>query len=412
MKRFHLGLKFLLPGLVLLVTVYVLMTVRYITTTGILKQADFRIFYTAGQIARSGHYDQLYNLTTQLQVQEALLSQPLQADQLLPFNHPPLLVPVLQIASSPDYIASYLRWILVMASLLLMTACIMDRTMRAEKPERGIRFVFIAVVLLFYPVFLSLLKGQDTAFLLLGSALWLYGLVKEKDALAGLGLAMTVIRPQIAIILAVPFIFKRIKVWWWFCAGTLVLAVYSLLLVGFQGAGDFIHLLVVSASGQGYGLDQNAMFNFTGLILRLFPMLGINLVHGLAWGLFGISIVALSVIWKISKQIGLSHMLLGLSLSLFAAPHLHYHDLALMALSLFGLGLVAIKSGRGNIFIITGLSLFASVIFVIGEWWDPLRFSMPYLLMLVLPLFAWWMEKGIEIKIVTSGGPDPGKSSL
>ena len=411
MKRFH-PILILLPGLVLLVAVYVLMTVRYITTTGILNEADFKIFYTAGRIAQTAGYSQLYKLKTQLQVQDTLLDRDLQADQLLPFNHPPFLVPILQILCSPDYTASYWRWILVMIILLLMTAYIMERTLRAKKTESGTRFVFIVIILLFYPVFLGLLKGQDTAFLLLGGTLWLYGIVVENDTIAGLGLAMTVIRPQIAIILAIPFLFKRIKVWWWFCAGVMVLATYSLMLVGLQGAGDYIHLLVVSANGQGYGMDQNAMFNFTGLILRLFPLLSIDLIHGLAWGIFGMAIVGLSVLWKLSKQIDLHHIILALSLSLFAAPHLHYHDLALMALSLFGLGLVAIKSGKWTFFITISLSLFASVILLIGEWWDPLRFTTPYLLMLVLPLLAWWVEKRMSNKFEKSEGASPGYSKI
>jgi len=411
MKRFH-PILILLPGLVLLVTVYVLMTVRYITTTGILKEADFKISYTAGRIAQTAGYSQLYNLKTQLQVQDTLLDRTLQVDQLLPFNHPPFLVPILQILCSPDYTASYSRWVLVMVVLLLMTAYFMQRTLRAKKVESGLRFAFIVIILLFYPVFLGLLKGQDTAFLLLGGTLWLYGIVVENDAIAGLGLAMTVIRPQIAILLAIPFLFKRIKVWWWFCAGAMVLATYSLMLVGLQGMGDYIHLLVVSAGGQGYGMDQNAMFNFTGLILRLFPLLSIDLVHDLAWGIFGMAIVGLSVLWKLSKQIDLRHILLALSLSLFAAPHLHYHDLALLALSLFGLGLVAIKSGKGVILIYISLPLFASVILLIGEWWDPLRFSTPYLLMLILPLLAWWVEKRMNKKFERSEGASPGYSKL
>jgi hypothetical protein len=34
----------------------------------------------------------------------------------------------------------------------------------------------------------------------------------QKDPLSGLGLAMLVIRPQIALVLAIPFIFKRRRV--------------------------------------------------------------------------------------------------------------------------------------------------------------------------------------------------------
>jgi len=182
MKRFH-PILILLPGLVLLVTVYVLITVRYITTTGILKEADYKIFHTAGRITQTAGYSQLYNLKTQLQVQDTL-------------------------------------------------------------------------------------------------------------------------------------------------------------------------------------------------------------------------------------QIDLRHIVLGLRLRLFTAPHLHYHDLALMALSLFALGLVAIKSGKWTFLITISLSLFASVLLSIGEWWDPLRFTTPYLLMSVLPLLTRWVNKRMNNKIVKSEGACPGYSNF
>lgn len=77
-----------------------------------------------------------------------------------------------------------------------------------------------------------------------------------------------VTRPQIAVILAVPFLFNRRRVWWWFCGGAAFLALYSLALVRFEGVRDFISLLRISAIGQGFGMNQNAMFNFTGMVLR------------------------------------------------------------------------------------------------------------------------------------------------
>jgi hypothetical protein len=48
--------------------------------------------------------------------------------------------------------------------------------------------VLAAGALTFFPVFVSLLNGQDTALLVLGAILWLAGLLLECDPLAGLGL--------------------------------------------------------------------------------------------------------------------------------------------------------------------------------------------------------------------------------
>ena len=99
-----------------------------------------------------------------------------------------------------------------MLCFLTVTGILLDRLLKAMQWKGRERMLFIAAFMLYYPTFISLLKGQDTAFLLLGGTLWVYGLLKEKDPLAGLGLAMLVIRPQIALVLAIPFIFKRRRV--------------------------------------------------------------------------------------------------------------------------------------------------------------------------------------------------------
>jgi hypothetical protein len=396
MKHFRLKVIYLIPGIVLLVTIYILMTVKYIGSPGTVKEADFKIFFTAGRLADTGAIKQLYNIQAQLGVQEALIGHSLDQNELLPFNHPPLLVPILQIITTPDYLASYLRWLVILICLLGVSGYVIVRALREKKVGRVYSLLILAALFLFYPVFISLLKGQDTPFLLLGGVLLLYGILTQNDPVAGLGLAMLIIRPQIALILSVPFLFNRRKVWWWFCGGAAVLTLYSLVLVGFGAAGDFIHLLLISAVGQGYGLTQGAMFNFNGMMLRIFPQININLVHGLAWGLFVLSIAGLSILWKTSGQIGMKHLVLAICLSLFAAPHLHYHDLAILMISLLGLVLIIIPFGKQTILTYISFIILASIILLLGEWWDPLRFSFPYLIMAVVPLIAWKMEKQVE----------------
>src|SRR3972149_4511659 len=81
---------------------------------------------------------------------------------------------------------------------------------------------------LFLPLFFSLMNGQDTAFLFLGAAIWMYGLFSGKETVAGLGLSLTTIRPHIALILALPMLFSHRKVFWGVVLGAGLLAVFSL----------------------------------------------------------------------------------------------------------------------------------------------------------------------------------------
>jgi hypothetical protein len=168
---------------------------------------------------------------------------------------------------------------------------------------------------------------------------------------------------------------------------------YGFLQVGWTGVQDYLHILTLSAGGEGYGMAESAMFNFTGLLLRLAPQLSLDLVHAIGWGLFAAALAGLCVLWAFSKSIGNRHIALALTLSLFAAPHLHYHDLALLAISLIGLGIAMVAAGRLTAWRAATLPIVVSVILLFSEFWEPARFTVPYLLMAGIPALAWRYEK-------------------
>ena len=382
----------IIAGLGLEVAWYGLLWSRMLTHPAESRPADFSIFYTAGRIAGSGHYGLIYDIQTQQQTQQVFLNATIQTSQVLPFNHPPLLVPILQLISTKDYMASYWRWVLIMLCFVAATMAVVNRLLGVMNWNTSSRLLFIISALLFYPLFTSLLKGQDTAFLLFGAVLWFYGVIKKKDILAGIGLALTVIRPQIAMLLAVPFLFNRRKVWWAFCAGVAVLCVYSFLMIGPAGVRDFITLLRISASGEGFGMSQNAMLNFTGMAIRLFPQADLDVIHLMAWGLFLAGIIGLSIWWKVSPDIDYRHIVLISTLSVFVAPHLHYHDLALLLIPVLGLALAGVTKVHLQIWKAAVLPLFVSILFLIADWWDPLRYTLPYFIMGALPTLTWLYE--------------------
>jgi hypothetical protein len=233
------------------------------------------------------------------------------------------------------------------------------------------------------------LKGQDSALLLLGGLLWLAGFLDSDDRLAGLGLALTLVRPQVALVLALPFLFRRRKILAWFCLGAAALGLYSYLQVGWGGAVDYYHLLTLSAAGQGYGIAEAAMFNLVGALLRLVPGLDPQAVHAIGWGVYAASLLGLCLLWGFSKQVQLWHLALAVTLSLFAAPHLHYHDLALLAVPLVGLAAAGVAAGRLPVRRAALLPLLASIVLLFAGFWAPVRFSVPYIVMLALPLATW-----------------------
>lgn len=392
MKRIRSGLLLLVIAITLQMAWYAMLMVSYVRTPGKLEGADFLTFYSVGRVAREYGLNRVYDLSLEAAAQAQAAGISLGSQQILPPNHPPFLYPILGLLAGLKYRAAYFSYALLL--VLLIVACLpaLYRVFQHNGWSPFQARIALIGVLLFEPLFISVLKGQDSALLLLGGLLWFSGLTRNNDRLAGLGLSLTLIRPQIAIMLAVPFVFQRRKIFGWFFAGAAALGFYSFLQIGWTGLLDYFHILTVTAGGEGYGLAETAMFNFTGLLLRIAPQLDIEIVHTIGWGLFATALAGLFVLWGRSKSIGYRHIALAVTLSLFVAPHLHYHDLALLAVPLVGLGISGGAAGRLTAWLPAALPMAVSLILLFSEFWDPARFTVPYLLMAVLPALTWRYE--------------------
>lgn len=367
---------------------YGLLFVKYTSPGGGVEGADFLTYYALGRVARELGLNQVYDLELAAVAQAQVLGTSVGDQQLLPPNHPPFLYPYLALIASLQYRQAYYLYIGLLVLLLLVGLPPLLRTLRKQGWQPAQLWLAALGILLFEPLFISLLKGQDSALLLLGGLLWLAGFLRKDDRLAGLGLALTLIRPQLALLLALPFLFHQRRIFWWFCLGALLLGLYSFLQVGWSGMLDYLHILSLSAAGQGYGLSEAAMFNFTGLLLRLIPSLEIDLVHLLSWSLFGLTLLALSLVWWRSKSLPPGHLALAVCLALFASPHLHYHDLVLLLVPLLCLGLAVHRSEPGYLTWAALLPCLCSLLLVMGEFWPPLGYLLVYLLMFLLPFLA------------------------
>jgi hypothetical protein len=356
------------------------------------QPTDFSIFYTAGRIADTGRYDLIYDIETQRATRQDFLGIPIETTNLLPFNHPPMFVPLMQLITDENYMASYWRWVAVMIVFLIATMVVFNQLLRGEKMEAGPRWLLILTSMIFYPLFICFFRGQDSVIVLLGVMLWMYGLVSGRDGLSGAGLALAVLRPQIALMLAIPFLFQRRKVWWWFCGIASLLALYSLLLVGWNGVRDYFVLIGISARGEGFEINQPGMFNFTGLALRLLPQVNPEIIQVAAWGLFCASLAGLSIWWKRSPEIRFRHMVVAVILSMFVAPHLHYHDLTMLLVPCLGVGMAAIRGNRLKVGEVVGLLTLVSFTLMISIFWKPIYNIIPYLWMAALIWAVWHYE--------------------
>ncbi len=352
-----------------------------------LKDIDFRIIYTAGQIAREGDWNAIYDLERQHRTQEQITGRALEQADVLPFNHPPTLLPLQWLIAFLPYSTAYLLWAGVLAFFSLLNGGLVWRLARGADWPALPAALLAAQAFLFYPVWVSINKGQDTLFALIGLTILLLGLQAGQERLSGLGLALLTLRPQFAMPLAVPFLFRQRQIEWWFAGFAALLVIYSVLMVGWKGVTDFLHLLALTSSGETVLIHHADMYNLKGLLLRLLPAMSIEAASGISWAAFALVLAILCWWWARAEQIGFPHVSLAVSLSLFASPHLHYHDVSFLLIPTLGLLLAFTVAGRLTpwqaAFLLMAESLYLAIIHL-----TPFREAGVYLLMLGLAILA------------------------
>jgi hypothetical protein len=293
--------------------------------------SDFIAFYSAGKIARELGADKIYDLDAQQAVQQETFGHAIERSEIKPFMHPPFIAPILMILGALPFLPALNVWAALMVTCLIISAYLLTASFSSLK--RDDHFYLFAGLVLFLPCFISILNGQDTAILLLGGSLWILGASKQDERLCGLGLALTSIRPQLALLFACLYLFRG-NTRWWILLGAGLLAAFSVLLIGYGGVTDFLHVLSVSANGSGYKTNEWAMVNLLGLLLRSFPFLSSETIHRVSW--IGYVCGLIAVVWMGWKDrvIGVRQIGLVVILGIFLSPHLHFHDLALLLLPL------------------------------------------------------------------------------
>jgi hypothetical protein len=372
----------IIVGVAALAVIYIQLWQFMVANPVELNKKDFLSQYTAGKIANSGDWGNVYNLNTQIAQQEKITGSPIVSNNFPPFMHPPFILPLLALIANFAYVPAYHLWAILQIIFILLSAWVLLRPIPLLKSQK----VIFASILLFFPVFISILSGQDSTILLLGLSLWAVGLLSDKDGVAGIGLAMVTIRPQIALILVIPFLFKRRKVLWWFLGSAAILGVLSIALIGIKGAIGFFQILGISVKGEGYFLNETAMINFLGLLKRWLPVMFTNAANISSWVMYIAVAVLLCLIWIRSSTIGEKQIGLAVLLAIFAAPHLQYHDLAALLIPVICLMSLINKAQLWNDLVTSLLPLGISWILFMSNFNDFFKYNVPYLIGISLGL--------------------------
>jgi len=354
--------------------------------------SDFIAYYAVGRVAQNEETAHVYDPLLQQEIQEEQVGFKLGPRQVLLYYHLPFLTPVLQIVVNEDYINSFYRWVFILILIYIVSIVILSRVLRFNGIDQSTILIAAIGAFLFLPLFVSLLNGQDTALLLLGASIWVFGLLTGKELISGLGLSLTTVRPHLALVFALTMVFHYRKVFMGFIIGSLILALISFLTLGISGTLEFINILLISAGGEWYGIHQNAMFNFIGLLLRIFPWLEATTVRAIGWIVYGVTIIALCTFWARSKELETGKIGLTVILALFTVPHLHFHDLTLLLIPIYEL----IRSSTGNDRLKTSIAavlpIAISLVLLLGNISPLLQYTFPYLIMLALARYLYYSK--------------------
>jgi hypothetical protein len=380
---------FLLAGITSLFAAYAGLWLRFINDPVERTGSDFIAFYSAGRVAQEHGLSKVYEPELQQNVQQEQVGFPLVQGQVLLYNHLPFLLPVLYGVVNGDYVGSFYRWAALLVVVYCASLVILGWALDASGVDRQTRILLSISSFLFLPLFFSLMNGQDTAILLLGTALWLYGLNTKKESLAGLGLSLTTVRPQLSLMLAIPMLFSHRKVFLTYVLGAGFLAALSVLIVGLDGARAYINILLISASGEWHGMKEQAMMNLIGILTRIWGTSNADGIRLFGWVIYGMTLVALIFLWTKQKLPIENRIGLTVIVSLFTSPHLHFHDLTLLLIPLYAL----LLSGHLKKFTATASPIAASLLLLVSNITPVLQYTTPYLLMLILALYPFYSKE-------------------
>src|SRR5258706_3486012 len=307
---------------------------------------DFMAFYAAGRSMLQHSPAAAFDFKCIKANEEDVAGFRTDDQSVFPYIHPPFTLPILWFIAHFEYVPALCIWDGLMLVLYALCAQVMMRLFPSM--DRLNKASLWAGIFLFFPFFISILNGQDSALLLFGAVLWYYGLTQNSNHIAGLGLTLTTIRPQIALLLAIPMIFNAHsrKVWWWFCLGSVALVVFSVAILGQDGVRNFINILSISARGEGFKINEAAMVNLIGMVKRLNLSFDAATIRTVGWVGSLAGLIILCLVWGKAPAIIDKHVSLAVIVAMFTSPHLHYHDLALLVIPIFVVIRTLIASGK------------------------------------------------------------------
>jgi hypothetical protein len=310
---------------------------------------DFIIQLTAGRVSALDGHRRVYDWEIQATRQAEILGVEENEVRLLPYNHPPLLLPVLGPLSRSSPRTAFLIWTLFSLGIFVAGIALLTRKLGGESVSVTQSMSVRIGLLVFFPIAVALTQGQDTALLFIGASAFVFLLRANRDLAAGTALSLTVIRPHIALGLALPFLFARRRVFAGFAAGSSVLLVYSLTLVGTDGAAQLFDLIRLTSLNDDLLIGRSRMPNLLGFLERSLNPESRAIPAAVAWTIWLLFVAVSCASWRVlGSRVSELHVGLLIAGTVVLVPHIHLHDVALLAITATICTLSRHRAGRSD----------------------------------------------------------------
>ena len=271
---------------------------------------DTSVYYVAAQIGLARGWNRIYDLTLQAQF-FARLHAGVADPSFFLYTNPPLLAWLIVPLTLVPPVGAYLAIVTLCLGALTATAAL------AAPRDGWSRILFVLGALAWYPVVYSLRLGQLP--LLIGAAVVLSWWLDQHGwpKLGGAVLAMTMIKPQLALLVAPCLLLagrRGLFVTW--LGSTLALGLLSILSLGASGVGQYFKLLAIIRT---VPFDQQ------------FTLAALGGGSAVTTALQALAVIlTLVAAYRIRHRGTAPVVAVALLGSVLAAPHLHVDDFAVL----------------------------------------------------------------------------------
>ena len=302
------------------------------------RRIDFTTLYAGGLIIHQGNASRLYDLGEQARIERQLLN----GERFLVNPHPPFEALWFAALGSLSYIKAYILWGAINVVLWL----VIQHLLRPHVPVPRHPFHYLMLCSLFFPLWVSLMRGQTAVLLLLLFSLTFVCLKRGQDFRAGIFLGLGLIKFAIVLPFAIICLLRsKWRLMTGFAAAASLLGLLSVIAVGPSGVSSYVNLLidiVRNPNNPAYGESFIAwgMPTIGGFFSTLLNgHLASVYVSSLALTIS--ACLTLFAAWQWRRQdrdqadCSAGPMFgAALTVSLVTAPHLYVHDLTVMLLAI------------------------------------------------------------------------------